>query len=346
MEKEAGALLAERQAEQERVAAEAHAAAQARLEARIAAGFDPDDSLIEKLRQRLDLASVLTAHGYDRQGDEVPSSRTANQVCFGADIKSFGGIERMYSHNATDLLHRDNLPEWCGGVTALDVVDVVTILDFGGDRTRALRELAERFGINKPAERRTLAKLIFSMVRRRRLRKRSKHRVRRGCAWMSRAESSRSQPGAQRSPRSRPHGPIAFPNFGQKDARSKAWQNGKHNGAAPPHNDTVQEEVPGMCEFLGIEAWAARSMPDPDRLLGDLVTTTTRVFLLAAPDLARRCLRWHSRAAWRRAKAFCICARHVRLRCSWSTVKCRGNSSGNVRSMHCAAPASHQNRAS
>ena len=41
----------------------------------------------------------------------------------------------------------------------------MTILDFGGDRTHAAR-LAERFGVSKTGERRTLAKLIFSMVRR------------------------------------------------------------------------------------------------------------------------------------------------------------------------------------
>ncbi len=166
MEKEAGDLLAERQAEQDRIAAVANAAAQVRLEARIAAGFNPHDSLIEKLRQRLDLTSVLTARGYDRQGTKFrhPNSGSGS---FGADIKSFGGIERVYSHNATDPLHRDNLPEWCGGVTALDVVDVVMILDFGRDRAKALHELAVRFGISKPSERRTLAALIFRMVHQR-----------------------------------------------------------------------------------------------------------------------------------------------------------------------------------
>ena len=164
MEKEAGDLLAERQAEQDRIATVAHAAAQARLEARSAAGFDPDDSLIEKLRQRLDLTSVLTAHGYDRQGTKFrhPNSGSGR---FGSDIKSFGGIERVYSHNGTDPLHAANLPAWCGSVTALDVVDVVTILDFGSDRLRALRELAVRFGISKPSERRTMAALIFRMIR-------------------------------------------------------------------------------------------------------------------------------------------------------------------------------------
>src|SRR5262249_4022095 len=140
----AGAALAQRQAEQERVSAEAHAAAQARLEARIAAGFDPDDSLIVKLRARLDLRSVLTSYGYEQSGTKY-RHRNSQSGQFGADIKVIGGIERVYSHNAGDPLHRDNLPDYCGGVTALDAFDVVTILEFGGDRDRALRELAECF---------------------------------------------------------------------------------------------------------------------------------------------------------------------------------------------------------
>lgn len=155
---------AERQAEQDRIAAEAHAEAQKRLEARIANGFDPSNSLIEKLRQRLDLRSILLAHNYAQQGSKFrhPNSQSGS---FGADIKMFGGIERIYSHNGGDPLHHSNLPDWCNGVTAVDVVDAVTILDFAGDRGAALRALAKQFGISKPDERRTLAKLIFRMVR-------------------------------------------------------------------------------------------------------------------------------------------------------------------------------------
>ena len=143
----------------------AHATAHERLAARVAGqDFHPNDSLIEKLRQRLDLASRSTSHGYDRLGTKFrhPNSQSGS---FGADIKFFGGIERVYSHNGGDPLHRDNLPEWCGGVTALDVVDVVTLLDFAGDRTRALKELAQRFSISRTDERRTLAKLIIRMIR-------------------------------------------------------------------------------------------------------------------------------------------------------------------------------------
>ena len=49
----------------------------------------------------------------------------------------------------------------------IDVIDVVTILDFGGARQRALRELAQRFNLDKAAERRQLSQLIFRMIRQR-----------------------------------------------------------------------------------------------------------------------------------------------------------------------------------
>lgn len=161
----AGVILAERQAEQDRIAAAARAEAEKRRQAKVAAGFDPDDSLIEKLRSHFDLAGVLLSHGYShRKGKHRhPNSESGS---YGADIKVLGGIERVFSHNATDPLHADNLPDWCGGVTALDVVDVVTILDFGGNRTKALAELAQRFGLTKAEERKKLAALIFRLIRR------------------------------------------------------------------------------------------------------------------------------------------------------------------------------------
>lgn len=162
---EAGAILAAREAEAERVAALAHAEAAARRDAKIAAGFDPDDSLIEKLRAHFDLAGVLLAHGYDKAGTKFRHANSSSGS-FGADIKVFGGIERVFSHNGTDPLHASNLPEWCGGVTALDVIDVVTILDFGGDRRKALAELAQRFGMTRAAERKAVAALLFRLARR------------------------------------------------------------------------------------------------------------------------------------------------------------------------------------
>lgn len=164
MRETAGAVLAERQAEQERIASEARAEADARRQAKIAAGFDPGESLIEKLRTHFDLAGVLLSHGYSCRTGRYrhPNSQSG---CYGADIKTCGGIERVYSHNAGDPLHRDNLPSWCGGVTALDAIDATIILDFGGDRRKALADLAQRFGLTKTAERKALACLLFRMIR-------------------------------------------------------------------------------------------------------------------------------------------------------------------------------------
>lgn len=42
--------------------------------------------------------------------------------------------------------------------------------------------------------------------------------------------------------------------------------------------------------FLSIEAWAARDLPPPDRLLGDLITTTTRAFLVGRTGLGKTML--------------------------------------------------------
>ncbi len=158
----AGTLLAQRQAEQDRIATAARVEAEARRQAKIAAGFDPDDSLIEKIRAHLDLEHILLSHGYDKRGTKYrhPNSTSGS---FGADIKLIGGIERLYSHNGTDPLHRDNLPQWCGGVTAIDAFDVLAILDYNENRKAALTDLAQRFGISKRAESKTVARLIHRM---------------------------------------------------------------------------------------------------------------------------------------------------------------------------------------
>jgi hypothetical protein len=162
----AGAILAARQAEADRISAEAHVEAAARREAKIAAGFNPDDSLIERLRSRFDLRAVLLSHGYDSAGTKYrhPNSESGS---YGADIKVFDGIERVFSHNGTDPLHASKIPAWCGDVTALDAFDVVAILEFSGDRAKAFRTLAERFGLTKTAERKALAALIGRMISRR-----------------------------------------------------------------------------------------------------------------------------------------------------------------------------------
>jgi hypothetical protein len=67
---QATALLAAQQAERDRLEAAAHAEAAARRAARLAAGFDPDAGLIERIREHLDLRGLLASHGYDRSGSK------------------------------------------------------------------------------------------------------------------------------------------------------------------------------------------------------------------------------------------------------------------------------------
>ncbi|HVY14489.1 MAG TPA: AAA family ATPase [Rhodopila sp.] len=49
-------------------------------------------------------------------------------------------------------------------------------------------------------------------------------------------------------------------------------------------------ESPALRTFLSIQAWADRPIPPPDRLLGDLVTTTTRMFLVGRTGLGKTLL--------------------------------------------------------
>ena len=76
------------------------------------------------------------------------TSFPARRVEYPVSTSSRGrdGVERVYSHHAADPLAEGNLPSWCG-VKAIDVVDVVTILDYRSDRKKALSTLAKRFEI-------------------------------------------------------------------------------------------------------------------------------------------------------------------------------------------------------
>jgi hypothetical protein len=142
----------------------AQEAAAFRAAARASVGVSSDAQLIEKIRANLDLESILAARGYEKSGRNFRHPNSSSG-CYGANIKALGGIERIFSHNATDPLHAANLPEWCEGVTAIDAFDVLAILDYGGDRTKALRELAERYKLSKSREMKALAGFLFKLVR-------------------------------------------------------------------------------------------------------------------------------------------------------------------------------------
>jgi hypothetical protein len=55
--------------------------------------------------------------------------------------------------------------------------------------------------------------------------------------------------------------------------------------SAPLADD--DEIAPALRTFIAIETWAERVMPPPDRLLGDLVTPTTRMFLVGRTGLGK-----------------------------------------------------------
>ncbi len=147
MTEQAGAVLAAREAEQARLNMEALEAAAKRREERIARGFDPNSSLIELIRGHLDMRGELESHGYKVSGKGrylYPGSETGVAGVYLMNGRD--GVERVYSHHSGDPLAAGNLPSWCF-VKAIDVVDVVIILDHAGDQKRGLAALATRFGI-------------------------------------------------------------------------------------------------------------------------------------------------------------------------------------------------------
>jgi hypothetical protein len=140
-------LQAEREAERQRQRAEAMEAAAKRREEKINAGFDPATSIIEAVRNRLDIEAELIGNGYERKGNGrylYPGSETGVAGVY--LLPGRDGVQRVYSHHAADPLAAGNLPSWCRA-KAIDVVDVAAILDHGGDLRAALRAMALRFGI-------------------------------------------------------------------------------------------------------------------------------------------------------------------------------------------------------
>lgn len=67
---------------------------------------------------------------------------------------------------------------------------------------------------------------------------------------------------------------------------SEAYQQAHPDWDRPVDDKTI----PGLRDFLSIEAWAEREMPPADRLLGDLLTTTARVFLVGRTGLGKTLL--------------------------------------------------------
>jgi hypothetical protein len=71
---------------------------------------------------------------------------------------------------------------------------------------------------------------------------------------------------------------------------------GRRDWTAAPSEEWQREhgwqsgQPPNLRSFLGIETWTRRPLPKPERLLGDLVTTTTRTFLVGRTGLGKTLL--------------------------------------------------------
>jgi len=147
LRREATAILEALQADHARQHQEAAEAAAQRREARAAQGFDTSASVIDAVRARLDLDAELLNHGYQAAGRRrylFPGSTTGIPGVY--TMAGRDGVERVYSHHAADPLAAANLPSTFRS-KAIDVVDVLTVLDFAGDQKKALSTLAIRFGI-------------------------------------------------------------------------------------------------------------------------------------------------------------------------------------------------------
>ena len=165
MAKQAGAILEAQEADRERERAEAMEAAARRREDRIRQGFDPNTSLIEQIRSCLDLRGELLSHGYKPAGEGrylYPKSETGVPGVY--TMTGRDGVERVFSYHSADPLAAGNLPSWCR-VKAVDVVDVLVILDHGGDLTAGLRTLAKRLEIaTRPASTSSKPSTVADMV--------------------------------------------------------------------------------------------------------------------------------------------------------------------------------------
>ena len=63
-------------------------------------------------------------------------------------------------------------------------------------------------------------------------------------------------------------------------------------GEPPPSPTENPDDQPyvGLLEYLSIDGWLSRELPKPDRLLGDLLTTTSRMFLVGPTGIGKSML--------------------------------------------------------
>lgn len=103
-------------------------------------------SVIEAVNAAYDLGNLLEHHGYTRIGRKwlSPASKSGNPGV--VVLRGDDGRERVYSHHG----EADPLSNLNHGGHALDAFDVLCCLDYGGDVSRAVRELGPRVSAPPP----------------------------------------------------------------------------------------------------------------------------------------------------------------------------------------------------
>ena len=98
-------------------------------------------------------------------------------------------------------------------------------------------------------------------------------------------KSSKFAPGGSRSGGALRHVPADADRLGS--ARLPGARGGGGSGPSPRGEAATEGPLPGLAEFLSIQTWTKRPIPEPDRLLGDLLTTTSRMFLVGRSGLGK-----------------------------------------------------------
>lgn len=92
------------------------------------------------------LAAILIDHGYERINDRYLAPGSSSGLAGVVILDGPNGRERLYSHHGPDS---DPLSAAGNQGHALDALDALTILDYGGNRRLALSNLANQHGINR-----------------------------------------------------------------------------------------------------------------------------------------------------------------------------------------------------
>ena len=112
----------------------------------ISTGPGTQGLIAELLPHLPSIEQLLTQHGYQPINDRFLAPSSGSGLPGVVILDGPDGRERLYSHHGPDS---DPLSAAGNGGHALDALDMITILDFGRDRNKALSTLGNKYGINR-----------------------------------------------------------------------------------------------------------------------------------------------------------------------------------------------------